>query len=111
MVEDRNITIASWPEEPASLEHRFDPNTPCPVSIRFTDTAARILVATDPKTPLDVNMNMAVSAREAVPICIKLCEPIYAESQYTISISIFDRPVVTLTLRGKTRLFSSREDI
>jgi hypothetical protein len=104
MVEDRNITIASWPEKPASLEHRFDPNTPCPVSIHFTDTAAQILVATDPKTPLDVNMNMTVSAREAVPICIKLCEPICARSDYTIGLNVFDNAFATITLRGITQI-------
>lgn len=110
MAEDRNITIASWPEEPASLEHRFDPNTPCPVTIHFTDTAAQVIVATDPKTPLDVNMNMTVSAREAVPVCIKLCEPICARSDYTIGLNVFDNPFATITLRGITQIASCGDE-
>jgi len=104
MAQDENVTIVSWPEEPAALEHRFDPNNPCPVSIRFTDTAAQVIVATDPQKPLDVNMNMAVSAKEPIPVCIKLCEPICARSDYTISLNIFDNPFASITVRGITQI-------
>ncbi len=55
-------------------------------------------------------MNMDLRVPEAVPLCINLCEPICAESNYTIGISIFDRPVVSLTIRGRTRLSGCREE-
>jgi hypothetical protein len=56
-------------------------------------------------------MAMNLRAPETLPLCIRLCEPICAESNYTIGISIFDRPVITITLRGKTRLFGCREEL
>ncbi len=55
-------------------------------------------------------MRMNLSALDAVPLCIRLCEPICAESNYTIGITIFDRPVITIAIRGITRLFGCREE-
>jgi hypothetical protein len=49
------------------------------------------------------------SAREPVPVCISVCEPICAQSEYTIGIEIFDRPVAAITVRGMTRLFNCGE--
>jgi len=110
MAEKQNVHIVGWPAEPARLEHRFDPETPCPVSVSFQEAPARVVVASEPGRSLAVDMNMNLKVPETLPICIKLCEPICAESSYTIGISIFDRPVASLTIRGKTRLFSCREE-
>jgi hypothetical protein len=58
-----------------------------------------------------VNMKMALSAAETLPICVSPCEPICAESDYTIRIAIFDRPIITIRIRGLTRLFGTSEEL
>jgi hypothetical protein len=93
--QDRNVTIVAWPQKAAKLEHTFDH----PVTV---------VVQAPPKDPLNVNMNMNVAAREAFPVCIKLCEPICVRSEYTIGITIFDRPVATITVKGQTTLFNCK---
>ena len=107
--ENQNIFIVSWPKEPAKLEHSFK-ETPCPVSISFEKNPANVVLHTDPEQPLHVEMAMNVVAKEAIPVCIQLCEPICAKSDYTIGIDIFDRPVVAINIRGLTRFFNCRED-
>ena len=64
-----------------------------------------------PKEPLNINaaMDSSVAVRGDVPICIRLCEPICAKSEYAIGITIFDRPVATITVSGLTRLFNCGE--
>jgi hypothetical protein len=42
----------------------------------------------------------------SVKLCVSVCEPICAQSEYTIGIEIFDRPVASITVRGTTRLFN-----
>ena len=54
-------------------------------------------------------VSMEFSAREPVPVCISLCEPICAESDYTIEVDIFSLPVAAVTVRGMTRLFNCAE--
>jgi hypothetical protein len=80
------------------------------VTIHFTDTAAQVIVATDPEKPLDVDMKMTVIAKEAIPVCIKLCEPICARSDYTIALNIFDNPFASITVRGITQIESCSEE-
>jgi hypothetical protein len=41
-----------------------------------------------------------------VKLCVSVCEPICAQSEYTIAIDIFDRPVASITVRGTTKLFN-----
>ena|SRR3972149_933116 len=110
MAEDHNIRILGWPKEPAGLEHRFEPDKPVPISVSFQPAPARVVVSTEPGRRMAVDMDLILRAAETVPLCIKLCEPICAESNYTIGISIFDRPVISITIRGKTRLSSCREE-
>jgi hypothetical protein len=93
--EKRIVSIVAWPERPARLEHAFEK----PVTVVLQASA------TD---PLNVNMNLVV--REAIPLCIKLCEPICASSEYTIGITIFDRPVAAITIKGLTRLFNCKDE-
>lgn len=47
--------------------------------------------------------------KEPLPVCIKVCEPICAQSDYTVGITIFDRPVASITLQGLTRIFNCAE--
>lgn len=71
-----------------------------------------IHIATWPKEPASVNMSMdsALTLRSEVPLCIRLCEPICAKSDYSIGITIFDRPVATISISGITRLFNCDSD-
>jgi hypothetical protein len=97
MAEENDVRITQWPTtDRALLSHAFE------------DTPAHVIVASEER--FDVDMDMRVSAREPIPVCIKLCEPICVESQYTIGIEIFDRPFAAITVRGKTRLFSCDEE-
>jgi hypothetical protein len=111
MAEDHNVSIVSWAAKPLQLTHNFSGGAPCPVNISFEDTPAQVIISTLRDQRLVVNMNMALSAADTLPLCIKLCEPICAESNYTIGISIFDKPVMTITIRGKTRLFGCKEEL
>jgi hypothetical protein len=83
---DDSVKILNWPDGPALLEHQFDPDHPA-----------------------NINMAMNVSAKEAVPVCIKVCEPICARSEYVVSIEIFDRPVATIKLVGQTTIGPCRD--
>ncbi len=104
------VHIVTWPKEPARLKHSFESNEPCPVSVKFEKDPANVVVSTTPENPLAVNMDMSVKAREAIPICIKVCEPICARSDYFIGITIFDRPTAGINVRGETRIVNCRED-
>lgn len=70
-----------------------------------------INIASWPKEPASVNMSMdsALTLKSDVPLCIKMCEPICAKSEYHIGITIFDRPVATITIAGTTRLANCDE--
>jgi len=102
--DESKVTIVAWPKEAAVLEHHFPSEKPCPVSISFTETPARVIVSTDPQQPVAVDMDMKVTASEPIPLCIKLCEPICARSDYTIGISIFDNPFASINIRGMTKI-------
>lgn len=111
MEEHKNhVHIVSWPKETAQLEHKFNTEKPCPISVSFEKSPANVIIHTTPERPLNVDMNMNVIAKETIPVCVKLCEPICAKSDYTIGIQIFDRPVGAITIRGLTRLFNCREE-
>jgi len=104
-----DIRIEAWPkEQPLRLAHAFDDGEPLPVRVGFDSP---VTVAVGPgETPLDVSMNMEVSARRPVPLCISLCEPICAKSDYRIDIAIFDQPVANIVIRGLTRLFNCKDE-
>ncbi len=109
MAEEKDIRIVSWPKEPAALEHRFDPDEPCPVSISFDETPAQVVIRTDPQQKLDVNMDMDIRAKNPIPVCISMCEPLCLDSDYTIGINIFDNPFSTIRVRGRSKLSNCRD--
>ena len=106
--EDRNVTLAAWPEEPAKIEHDFG-DAPVPVAVAFESDPARVRISND-DAPLDVDMAMRLSAERPVPVCITVCEPICARSKYHIGITIFDRSVAEITIQGETRFFACDEE-
>jgi hypothetical protein len=59
-----------------------------------------------PGQPLAVNeaAERTVSFKGDVPVCIRVCEPICARSDYTIAVTLFDRPVASITVSGTTRI-------
>jgi hypothetical protein len=96
--EEQIVKIVEWPKEQAVLDHRFEAESPAHVVVSSADQA------------FNVDMNMNLAARETIPVCIKVCEPICAASEYTIAIDIFDRPVAAITIKGLTRLFSCGDE-
>jgi hypothetical protein len=54
--------------------------------------------------------DLSVAAPRAVPLCISLCEPICARSDYEITFDVFGNHVATITVRGMTRLFNCRDE-
>lgn len=109
MAEENDVKIISWPKEPAALEHSFNSEKPAPVVLSFTDTSAHVSVTSDPKQPVQVDMDMNLTVKEPIPVCIKLCEPICAKSDYTIGINIFDNPFASIHVQGITKLQNCNE--
>jgi hypothetical protein len=111
MADESDVRIIGWPIEPMQVSHQFEEGTPCPVAISFEGSPVNTILSTVPGQRLAVDMNMSLRALEALPLCIKLCEPLCAESNYVIGISLFDRPIISITVRGVTKLASCREEL
>ena len=106
MADDRDIRLTALPAEPLAMRHGFDDAQTLPVRLGFAGEAPLGVRLGSGGQPFPVDMRMLVSARRAIPLCLSLCEAICAESDYTIGITLFDRPIITIRLRGRTRLFS-----
>ena len=104
-----DVTIVAWPKETAKLEHQFKKGSPCELLVSFQKDPANVVIHTTPETPFNVDMDMNVAVKEPIPVCLKLCEPVCAKSDYTISINIFDRPVGSISIKGITKLFNCFE--
>jgi len=52
------------------------------------------------------NGDTVIAVKGQVPVCLHVCEPVCAESRYRVDITVFDRPVATITVEGETRLFN-----
>ncbi len=95
-MEEEIIRIREWPrDQKALLDHTF----PEPVEVTMTN---------DEKDPFFVNMNMNMAGQnnQPIPVCIKLCEPICAESNYRVGIHLFGQPFAEIVVRGITKVFS-----
>lgn len=104
MAEDSNITISAWPAEPPRLAHGFEPGNDLPVRVGFAESQPLAVRLDTPAGPIPVDMRMLLSAPRAIPICLSLCEAICADSDYVVAITLFDRPIISIRLRGRTRL-------
>ena len=69
----------------------------------MADTERQVTIVAWPEKPGEIVV------RDTVPVCIKLCEPVCAESRYEIGITVFDKPLATITIAGQTRFFNCRE--
>lgn len=98
MVEESAVSIVAWPKEgKAVLLHEFNVDKTCPVSLII-------------EKQVNVNMDMNLKANEVIPVCIKLCEPICAKSEYKISVDLCEKPFMSVTLQGKTMLYGCSEE-
>ncbi|MDB4947649.1 MAG: hypothetical protein JWM27_298 [Gemmatimonadetes bacterium] len=72
---------------------------------------ARLRIESFPPAPLEVRHSgeQVLSFAGEVPVCIRVCEPICAESGYTIGFSSNGRPVGSITLSGRTRIFGCKD--
>jgi hypothetical protein len=71
--------------------------------------ATTVTIAGWPREPLSVQQLSEIAVKGQVPVCIRVCEPICARSDYEVGITIFDRPVATISVRGETRIFNCDE--
>jgi hypothetical protein len=110
MPDNHDIRILQWPKQKAILEHYFKLEEPCPVSIVFEDNPAFVKIGNDKEGSFDVDMNMNLKVIEDIPVCIKICEPICAVSDYTVGIELFGKPLASLNIRGKTKLGPCEEE-
>jgi hypothetical protein len=104
MAEEQDVRVTQWPEGPARLVHQGDPESAVGLRVGFEpDAPAAVVLRTEPERQLDVRMAMLLAAERPVPLCITVCEPICVTSEYRIGVEIFDRPVMSITVRGTTR--------
>lgn len=104
MAETTNLRITAVPDQALRLAHAF-PSEPLPVDLRFGSEVLPVRLDSGSRS-LAVDMRALLSARRALPLCLSLCDAICADSHYRVEISIFDRPVITIRLRGRTRFHS-----
>lgn len=109
--DESRVSIVAWPkDQAASLRHRFSSDDPCAVTVSFADTPAHVVVSSSAAQPVHVEMGMEVFAKRPIPVCIGVCEPICARSDYTVGIQIFGNPFATIDVRGLTRLFQCGDE-
>lgn len=106
--QENHISIISWPEQTAKVEHNLKLEEACPVSIHIDKQPLTVEIHSPSDEPL--NMNLDVNVKEAIPICIRLSEPICARSEYTIGIDLLDKPFAGVTFRGQTMLFNYQDE-
>ncbi|WP_116127890.1 hypothetical protein [Lewinella sp. IMCC34183] len=108
MPEQHDVKILQWPSSNALLEHRFQLDEPCPVAIIFDEKPAMVKVTATPEQPvhmkMDMDMDMNVRAREPFPVCIRICEPICAVSDYTVGLNLLGQPLLQIAVKGTTTL-------
>jgi hypothetical protein len=110
MAEEKNVRILEWPKQKALLEHYFKLDEPCPVSIIFEDKPAHVKVSNEREDPFNVAMNMNLKVTDEIPVCIRICEPICAVSDYSIGIELLGQPLASIRVKGQTKLANCKED-
>jgi hypothetical protein len=91
-MEENKVHIVDWPQDQRlKMDHEFSSD----IGMHVSEW---------PKMPLDVNMFH--NRGETIPICIKVCEPICAESSYKIGINLMGQPFAEIAIRGITKLFN-----
>jgi len=73
-------------------------------SVREGEAVVRVSAWPEPPVPVRQTSEQTVSFGGEVPVCIRVCEPVCARSDYGIGITLFDRPVATIRVSGTTRI-------
>jgi hypothetical protein len=60
-------------------------------------------------TEKPIQISMLHNQGQTLPLCIKICDPICAESNYKIGINLLGQPFVEIVVKGVTRLFSCKD--
>ncbi|MCP4680473.1 MAG: hypothetical protein GY854_34315 [Deltaproteobacteria bacterium] len=108
--ENVNVNINTWPEKPAILSHLFESEIACPVSIGFGETSAHVRLDSSEEDPIHMDMDMNLTADKPVQLAVAIKDRLCAVSEYVINITVFERPVASISLRGKTILFNQQEE-
>jgi hypothetical protein len=105
MAEEEDVRVLTWPADPAVLQHRGGGEEPVALRVAFEEAPpASVLVLTDDGRPLGVTMRLEVAARQPVPLCIDICEPLCATSDYRVGVTVFDQPFAEISVAGTTRI-------
>lgn len=91
-MEEQNVNIR-WPKD-----QPLDVNMSNPVGLKMFNSQ---------DTPL--HLNMGITDGKVIPVCIKLCEPICAESSYKIGINLMGQSFAEIQISGITRIFNCRD--
>jgi hypothetical protein len=103
MADERDVRILAWPEGPARVRHAGEEKQPVRLRIAVEpEPPVAVELRTD--EPLDVRMRLELSAREPVPLCVDVCEPVCASSDYRVGVDVFDQSVASVAVRGTTRV-------
>ena len=104
MAGDLDVRIVAWPDGPATLRHGGDDDAG-PVRLRVAvEPDPPLAVALRTEDPLDVRMRLEVASRAPVALCLDVCEPICATSDYRVGVDVFDQSVAAVAVRGTTRV-------
>jgi hypothetical protein len=108
MVEVADVRVVGWPRAPLQATHAVA-EPPLRAHVSFDEAPLQAVVAGG-RQPLPVDMHLRLGAPEAVPLCVTVCEPLCIDSDYAVSIEIFDRAVASIRVRGRTRLAPCRQE-
>jgi hypothetical protein len=102
MADDKAVRIVGWAPAPLPMTHAYTGNHPLRIAAGFGTAPLGVHVSADGGQPFALSLSMLLAAPGAIPMCLSLCESICATSDYTVGITIFNKPVVTIRLQGRT---------
>ncbi len=109
--ENIDVRILTWPDQAVGLSHQFDADNPVPIDVSFTENPVTVNIGTSPGMSLNVNMDMNLNVCETLPVCLSVCEPICIQSDYKIQLNLFNRPAISIAIKGKTVLYNCGEGV
>ena len=80
MTGPKTVDVVEFPYEAAGVAHTFDSALPPRVTVRFAPASANLALSRIAGTALDMKMSLSIDAKGVLPACIKLCEPMCADS-------------------------------
>ena len=102
MADDKSLRIVEWPSAALALAHTYAGDRPLPLAASFGTSPVSVRLSTAGGPPLSLSLSSLWAARGTIPLCLSLCESICATSDYTIGITLFDKPVATIRIQGRT---------